>query len=374
MLRLSRYTPLARIAALDCLDFAIGRLNRLASSLRGRALKDRTKALGEKNSLRPSAIYTDPGDSKSDDELLAEALAPFRALDRLTPLAEHCDSLRYLYVSLEECRPVVARKFGEYVTWGHAAEWLHLASGVMNVFVNAGRFDDSDYMCGPAFEYNSAQSRHHSLIARELVTFNMIWGSLESAIKLADSPPVPKALCAAPKEIDRVLYGFKLAAPRHITLPLYRQVVGALIEQLQCSSLAETFRPNASLENLHHISLEGVGLQVVRRIRNSFAHGATSLDFDHNIKVPPLGIVINLSSRVALLAQQAMLLTMLDGVDDIQVFHAMRSDVSWHGATLSEAVRGLHLRQIEDDGDQLWFWPDLDLETRADFSYGVPGA
>ncbi|WP_152513749.1 hypothetical protein [Sinorhizobium meliloti] len=111
-------------------------------------------------------------------------------MQKLLPLAEHCNALRYLYVSLEEARPMCVRKDGEYTTWSHAAEWLHFASGVTMVDVDAGRFDVTDFMCRPAYEYNKQHSLHQSLIARELVTWNMIWGSLESAAKLAAPPRV----------------------------------------------------------------------------------------------------------------------------------------------------------------------------------------
>ena len=198
-------------------------------------------------------------------------------LQQLLPLAEHCDALRYLYVSLEEARPICVEKGGEYTTLSHAAEWLHLASGVTLVDVDAGRFDESASMCRPAYEYNHRQSLHHSLIARELVTFSMIWGSLESAAKLGKVPRIPKVLCPSPSEVDRVLYALNLASDRVATLPLYRELVGTLVANLRASSLRPTYLLNASIASRPHIGLEGLGLHLVRKVRNSFAHGATDL-------------------------------------------------------------------------------------------------
>lgn len=319
-------------------------------------------------------IHEPRGTPPSLDHLIAEALAELQPeLCKLVPLAEHCDALRYLYVSLEEDRPVLIEKGGEWVTWTHAAEWLHLASGVLNVDVDAGRFDESDFMCRPAYEYNARHSLHQSLIARELVTFNMIWGSLESAAKLTKPPRVPKTLSMSPSEIDRILYALKLSGNVGCSLPLYREIMGAFVALLRDSSLKRAYLMNTSVASRPHIGLEGLGLDLVRRVRNSFAHGATRLEFDQDSILPPLALVIHLSSRLTLLAQQAMLLALVDEPRTIRVFHAMRPYVTWHGETLAAAARGLHSAEPDFDEDQMWLWPFLDPEVRREQEFDICG-
>jgi hypothetical protein len=243
----------------------------------------------------------------------------------------------------------------------------------MMVDVDAGRFDETDFMCRPAFEFNRRHSLHQSLIARELVTFNMIWGSLESAAKLAKAPRVPKALCTSPSQIDRILYALKLAGDHVAMMPLYRELIGTLIASLQRSSLRQSYRLNATIAAQPHIGWEGFGLHIVRKVRNSFAHGATALDFDQETTVPPLALVIHLSSRIALLAQQAMLLALTDEALTLRVYHGMRTYVPWHGETLMAAARALHVEEPDHDEDQMWLWTALDPEVRRELDFDFCG-
>ncbi|WP_152513764.1 hypothetical protein [Sinorhizobium meliloti] len=192
------------------------------------------------------------------------------------------------------------------------------------------------------------------------------------SLKLTDSK-VPKPLCASPSRIDRILYDLKIASNDVWVLPLYRELVGALITNLRASSLRQSYLLNASISERSHIGLEGFGLHLVRKVRNSFAHGATSLDFDQELNVPPLASVIHLSSRITLLAQQAMLLALSEEALTLRVYHGVRTYVPWHGETLAAAARALHLMEPDHDEDQMRLWSEFDAEVRRELDFGFCG-
>lgn len=67
--------------------------------------------------------------------------------------------------------------------WLHIKDWLHMASGVINTEIDTQYFDSSTIYCSPARDYEKDKSKLWSLFCKELVTFNFIWGSLESLIE-----------------------------------------------------------------------------------------------------------------------------------------------------------------------------------------------
>ena len=213
--------------------------------------------------------------------------------------------------------------------------------------------------CGPAFDYQRARSAELSYLAKQLSIFNFVWGSLETVIKLIDPPKVPKsAKPGRTSAIDRALYYLKTNYEPRNPIVFYRDTIAILNDALR------VWRPNlakgAHIEN--YISLSGIGLSIVKRIRNSFAHGAAHLpepgEYSGNPEVATK--VIEASTRTLLYAIQTLLIAHLNGSSfDITIRE------NEDGELLSENVhfvlRSLHVTEQKADEAQLLLF-DVRLE------------
>jgi hypothetical protein len=269
-------------------------------------------------------------------------------------LREHCDLLSRTIFSIgsERHLPHKLNKLnGAILAWGHAAEWLEVAASVERVEVDTSYFDDSTELCGTAYDYQRARSLDVSSLVTELTMFNLVWGSLETVIKLIDPPKVPKGVKGGRTSlVDRALYYLKIDYEPRSPVPFYKDTVAAFNDALK------GWQPRL-LEHsclVDHVSLSGISLGVVRRIRNEFAHGAAHMpepdeDSDgdgSNAKI------INLSSRIPLYTIQLLLSTHLN-----QTSFELAVRKGEHDELLSEEVhyvlRSLHVKHQGLDETQL---------------------
>lgn len=250
---------------------------------------------------------------------------------------------------------------GAFVSWEDASEWLEVAASVERVEVDTSYFDDSTQLCGTAYDYQMARSLKLSHLVQQLAIFNFVWGSLETAIKLIDPPKVPKHIKpGGTSDIDRALYYLKTKYEPRSPVVFYRETVSALDAALRAEELelVEDFR----LED--HMSLPGLGLSIVRKIRNKFAHGAARMpehseDSDNSELATK---VIELSTRVLLYALQSLLVAYLSKTNfEVEIRHDQ------NGEPLNENIhfllRSLHVEQKGFDEAQLFLFDPMIIES-----------
>jgi len=231
---------------------------------------------------------------------------------QLISLSEHCYRLSNLLghkeLSFEtHYREQKMPNNGEHLDWLDAREWLRIASSIVHTEVDTTRFDESVQWCRSAWEYESERSKLLSFLTTELAVFSFIWGALETLIKVINPPRVPANLKPRASDIDRAIYFLKTQYEPSKPIPPYQDTVGGIRQILKSlpdyGDLSETFR----LEPFMGIS--GVGLHVVRKIRNRFAHGTMRFPSPEGWgdSDPPHVELIQTSCRIVLLSIQMLL-------------------------------------------------------------------
>jgi len=197
------------------------------------------------------------------------------------------------------------------VTSNMATDWLQIAASVEKVEINMCKHDDSLAYCGTAFNLQDERSKVVASLATALTSFNFIWSAFEILCKCLPIPPLSKGLKAGrPSFVDQAQYYIlqEFSSKTNHNVLFYEETLKALItkvEKLTDHNLEKTFETNP------YTSKSGVGIQIVRAIRNLFAHGAVNppLPEDHSVDVFIDSQVIELSSRIVLLTIQMLLLS-----------------------------------------------------------------
>jgi len=207
----------------------------------------------------------------------------------LRDLREHCSELSYFFAS-------------EY--WEHAAEWLGMASGVIKVeFCKTRHFPYLGW-CAAADEHDHERDQLLSQLATELAVFSFIWGSFESLTEHI----VPAQYYSLGKQrlgkigatCNFLKNNFEPEPLLLIYEDLLAQLRTLLIESEHYNNLKDEFnlRP--------HVGKSGIGLHVVYKIRNAFAHGSLVIPEHSEDEQPIDPQLINVSSRIVLLSIQML--------------------------------------------------------------------
>lgn len=272
----------------------------------------------------------------------------------LIDLSEHCARLSDLlgYPEVSAKRPY--RKVrDETIDWMSASEWLRIASSIDCVEVDTTRFDESVAWCRPAWEYESQRSILLSQLATQLTVFNFAWGGFETITRLIDPPRVPKGVKPGRTSfVDEAAFYLKSHFEPMRLPAFYGAVLADFRETLDRIShygnLSEEFR----IQQFAGIS--GVGIHVVRRIRNRLAHGTMRMPVPERWSgTTPLDVeLIGLSTRIVLLTVQMLLSTYFK--DD---HFTVDCPVDEWGVSSEEeigvALRRLHVRPSAVDRNQL---------------------
>lgn len=227
----------------------------------------------------------------------------------LIGLQEHCWRLSLVLAELWQHNPVTLEEGSESWEFGDAAAWLNMAAGVSKVEVDTARYDDPVMLCGTAAGYEDARSELYSRLAAELTVFMFVWGAFETVARIVGPPSIPpdQRTNGANGLVDRVLFQLRDFAQ----FDEYNQV-------LQELSLLVSRDPNytrlARQEPMPpHIGASGAGLDLVRRVRNRFAHGSSNLPMPDSTergwcgKTSDVPCLISISSRMVLLTMQMLL-------------------------------------------------------------------
>jgi hypothetical protein len=275
-------------------------------------------------------------------------------------IADHCTALSKLLQALAYQEPASVKRGDEIYGWSQPADWLDLAASIVKVDVLTAQNDQSLHMCGSAMDYENDRSKLLTQFATSVTVFTFVWGAFESIAKIMDPPSIPKPSRKSGNDslAARVAFALRLLKPDgvyHCGLANIRHRMSILPEYADC--LPTELGPVAGVE-------AGEGIDLVRRIRNKFAHGAAALpqrdDWDGKNTVE--NELVRLSSRIVLLTIQMMLRVYFEGQTfDLDIYEFAAD--SYASQEIHSALQTLHLvcEALDDEVDE-----DDDDESRPD--------
>jgi hypothetical protein len=169
--------------------------------------------------------------------------------------------------------PVAVLKDSETIGWVQPAEWLELAASIGKVDVNTWQYDAYPFMCGLAAEYEDRRSEALTKFVTSLTIFSYVWGAFESVAKILSPSSIPKKLRKNGDDslTARVAHALRSVEPDGV----YRCALANIRCRLAChpeysSRFPSNFQPVTE-------AAAGEDIELVRIIRNRFAHGTISL-------------------------------------------------------------------------------------------------
>ena len=254
-------------------------------------------------------------------------------------------------------------------SWSSASDWLDIAASIESVELNTTRFDESVQWCEPAWHYESKRSKLLAHFITRLTVFNFIWGCLETVIKIIApggfNYELARQIGIKGDMIDRAIYYLKMKIIPFHRIPLYDDLLAdfrlLIRKHANYSKLEKQFKENEM------ISLAGLGIHIIRMVRNDFAHGSAQLPSpddwgEHGASFSEAETIyldlIEISSRIVLLTIQMLLLSYYGG----QHFLVNSLKDSVNGLTYEEDIhvvaRVLHLRDYNIDLSQFYLFGD----------------
>lgn len=217
-------------------------------------------------------------------------------LYRMSTLQRHSYALKRFLVELGSVFDPYAIKEGEEANWMTAAEWLDLAAGVDSVTLYTAAFDDCLHYCQSVLDYEDARSEILSKLVTQLTVFNFVWSAFETTAKLLD---LPRAR-GADGIVNRAITFLKSEQP----IPAYRNVLDLLGRTIEATN---AFHIPPRIPDF--LGFSGLGLDAVRHLRNTFAHGTARLPEPPEWGGEPYRRIqlVRLSTRILLLTIQMLL-------------------------------------------------------------------
>ncbi len=272
--------------------------------------------------------------------------------NKMKDLGEHCYHLSFLIGNLEW------QWSGPSLT--RVSDWLHIASGITSIGFDSARFDHGSVYCGSASDYNEAKSAIMSDLVLELARFNFIWGGLEILVDSLKTEDHPKHK----GKINRACYLLKTRYEPASPLPFYSDLV-SILRDLICQlphydslekDVSKSLNDRFAIQS--HVGISGIGLFVVYRIRNGFAHGTLCFPEPEDYSwVKPLDVQLTkISSRLVLLSMQMMVLAFLEEETFVIPFSWV-GDERIQDREVREALRTIHVKPEEWAEGQLSLFP-----------------
>ncbi len=238
--------------------------------------------------------------------------------DGMLCLRKHCNALRRFCLygpsgpdgeAMDDSALYEAEEFRSVV------DWLDLAAAIDSVEVDTTEFIGACDFCSSARDYESARSKLFSDVVTAMTFFTYIWLAAEQLIKALHLPKVPKALRSGGRDIDRALYYLKcrMADDRDPDrMPAYEQSLERLKQPLSRDPRYRQLVRSLAIEP--HMNYWGMGLHIVRRLRNHLFHGAMQLPEpeEWSVTEPHDVELIELSARLALLSIQMVLIALYE--------------------------------------------------------------
>ena len=260
--------------------------------------------------------------------------------NQLIDLQEHCFELKEFLGQWDQ------------VPFLNAMAWLDIAAGVESVKVTTAKHDDTLAYCGTAMAYEDKRSELLSNLTTRLIIFNFVWGSFETVAKvflgIERYGVVDKTIKFLKQNYSpsRPIAGYK------DTLYSLRKFIE---EDATYEVRSDAFKLNDSDD------LNGLGLNVVKDIRNDLAHGSAYLPRPDDWGEGKTNLqssehrhlkLIDTCTRIVLLTVQMVMLVHVRG-KGIIVKCLVDQDGDEKESTAEQALHLIHLRADTLNEDQL---------------------
>ena len=253
--------------------------------------------------------------------------------NQLIDLQEHCFKLLDL---LGQLHPEAFLK---------TIDWLDIAAGVESVKVTTAKHDDTVAYCGTAMAYEDKRSELLSILATRLTIFNFVWGSFES---------VAKTLLGNKKRgiVKKTTNFLKQNYSPRPTIAFYEENLSALHRFIHSNGSYEVGCDDFKLTKF--VDRTGMGLHVVREIRNDLAHGSADLPRPDRWDRGDTNLLsserrhldlIDTCTRIILLTVQMLLFTRVQG-KGIIVECLLDEEGDIKESTAEDALDVIHLEPI----------------------------
>ena len=242
-----------------------------------------------------------------------------------------------------------------------AVDWLTIASGVESVKVRTTKHDYDIIYCGSACEYEEKRSELLSLLTTQLTIFNFVWGGFESVTKLFLPEKQRKSV------VDPTIHLLKKHYGSEPFLAFYGDQLIALYRYLEDDTYYNQYCTAFKLHNVD--DLPGLGLHVVRKIRNELAHGSAVMPLpddwgEKSKKLLPSEHrhldLVNTCTRVILLTIQMLLLVHVRGTGTV-VQCLLDEEGDRIESTAHLALHQIHLDLHSTNWDQLSLFNEMSL-------------
>ncbi|SFU75506.1 hypothetical protein SAMN05216480_12018 [Pustulibacterium marinum] len=220
--------------------------------------------------------------------------------------------------------------------------WFYLASGIEYVHFLSDKYDDYVQWCGSAIEYENHRSKFHSDLILNLTRFNYIWGGLEAFIDSFDFPNCP----SRSGKINKVNYYLKINfLENYEMIEFYKETVYYLKKLL---SLNSWYLNDSEINSISECECkELIGLKIVYKIRNLFAHG--SLKFSEpdgwHHTTPYDNEIIITSTRLVLFTLQMLFISVYDDLN-FKIPKRLHDRIE-KGAKASDFLFSMHLKSYK---------------------------
>ena len=263
---------------------------------------------------------------------------------QLIDIQTHCFRLREL---LFELHPLA---------FTSAIDWLTIASGVESVKVSTAKHDYSITYCRSRFDYEEKRSNLLSLLTSRLTVFNFVWGSFGSVTKVFLPEEQGKFAVEPTIHLLKQHYGSEPS------LAYYGDYLSALYRYLENDEYYNQYCIEFKLRNVD--DFPGLGLHVVRKIRNDLAHGSAVMPQpdswgEKTTKLLPSEHrhldLVNTCTRIILLTIQMLLLVRVRGMEMI-VECLLDEEGDQIESTAHLALHQIHLDLDSTNWDQLFLF------------------
>jgi len=190
----------------------------------------------------------------------------------------------------------------------HVSEWLSVAAGITKVEFDSVRYSDNSILyCDSAYQFNVEREKVLNLFVNELTVFNYIWGSLEA---LVDFINLPQSNTVRGK-VNLTCNYLKSDYEPLLTVAMYKDLIAKFNQLTSLIPYYSYITPQIKL--YPHVGISGLGLYLVYKIRNKFAHGSIEFPMSHYDEDNSRCLdaeLINTSSRIVLLSIQMILIAL----------------------------------------------------------------
>ena len=254
-----------------------------------------------------------------------------------------------------------------------ARDWLTIGSGVESVKVRTAKHDT--LYCRGDFEFEEKRSLLLSQLTTKLTIFNFVWGSFESVVKVFWLPDLPKHLKRGRGSIvDKTIWCLGKCYGSEPSLAFYKDHLCNLCKYIGYNESHKYYSEYLKAFKLQNLSiLPGLGLHIVRKIRNDLAHGSAVMPIPDDWGEQAAGLshseerhlyLIDTCTRILLLTIQMFLLIRTCG-DKVIVNCLLDAREDAVESTVQLALHQIHLDIDLMDPDQLPLFNETNLSLQG---------